>query len=271
MKKAILFLICLFAVIVLVLTACSNLNLSEPNPDYIPVFFSDPNLEAVVRDKIGKPTEHVYLSDCKAIKYLAASLSNRTVTIMDLTGIEYCTNLAYIVFQGRRTYDINVNKGISDISALSGLINLKQLFLGTNNISDISTLNGLTNLTYLNLRFNSINDISALNGLTNLTYLDLDFNSISDISALSGLTNLTYLDLGDNNISDISVLNGLTNLTYLYLGYNNISDITALVDNSDAGGLGSGDYVNLANNPLSTRAIDVDIPYLQAKGVTVYY
>ncbi len=66
-------------------------------------------------------------------------------------------------------------------------------------------------------------------------------------------------------------MSGLTNLTYLDLWQNSISDITALVDNCDAGGLGSGDEVYLQTNPLSTQATDVDIPYLESNGVTVSY
>jgi len=40
------------------------------------------------------------------------------------------------------------------------------------------------------------------------------------------------------------------------------------VDNTD---LGEGDTVHLANNPLSEESVEIYIPELEAKGVTVYY
>ena len=104
---------------------------------------------------------------------------------------------------------------------------------------------------------NGISDISALAGLTNLASLDLWSNFISDISALAELTKLTYLGLERNSISDISALAGLTKLTELDLGWNSISDISPLVANT---GLGSGDTVNVRDNPLSYASIKTHIP-----------
>ncbi|MFC1983159.1 leucine-rich repeat domain-containing protein [Chloroflexota bacterium] len=104
--------------------------------------------------------------------------------------------------------------------------------------------------------------------MTNLSSLDLNENQTSDISLLVGLTNLTELSLGDNQISDISSLAGLSNLRELLLGSNQISDISPLVANA---GLASGDLVDLQGNPLSATSINLYIPQLQARGVTVYY
>jgi internalin A len=98
--------------------------------------------------------------------------------------------------------------------------------------------------------------------------LALDNNQICDISPLANLTNLTLLVLSDNQISDISVLAGLTALTELRIGYNQISDISPLVQNA---GFATGDYVSLSGNPLSSDSINICIPQLQARGVTVYY
>ncbi|MCC7552862.1 leucine-rich repeat domain-containing protein, partial [Candidatus Micrarchaeota archaeon] len=75
------------------------------------------------------------------------------------------------------------------------------LILGNNQISDISALSTLTNLQQLYLNNNQISDISALSTLTNLNYLDLNNNQISNISTLSTLSNLNWLYLRDNQIS----------------------------------------------------------------------
>jgi len=71
-----------------------------------------------------------------------------------------------------------------------------------------------------------------------------------------------------NQISNISPLANLTNLTYLYLGDNQINDISALIDNP---GLGGGDEVELGDNLLSEDSINIYMPQLEARGVTVYY
>jgi len=98
--------------------------------------------------------------------------------------------------------------------------------------------------------------------------LDLQNNGISDISLLSGLTNLESLYLNLNSISDIIPLAGLTNLENLRLRSNDISNIGPLVANT---GLGSGDEVDLRNNPLNADSINQYIPFLQSKGVTVLF
>ena len=128
----------------------------------------------------------------------------------------------------------------------------------------------MTNLTSLSLESNQIShsDLVLLTNLTDLTRLDLARNNISDISPLSGLTNLTDLRLFTNSITDISPLAGLTNLRQLQLGGNTILDIAPLVANT---GLGSGDRLDVRNNPLSATSINTHIPALQGRGVTVQF
>ena len=165
------------------------------------------------------------------------------------------------------TLDLSDNS-ISDISPLSSLTSLERLYLSDNSISDISSLSSLTSLERLTLSLNSISDISSLPSLTNLTWLNLADNSISDISSLSSLTNLRYLWLVRNSISDVSVLSGLTNLRSLYIYNCSISDLAPLVANT---GLGSGDRVDVRNNPLSATSINAHIPALQSRGVEVRF
>jgi hypothetical protein len=119
---------------------------------------------------------------------------------------------------------------VSDITPLTGMTNLTELFLGRNNISDLTPLAGLTNLTKLNLHHNNISDLTPLAGLTNLTTLFLGRNNISDLTPLAGLTNLEELLLLNNNISDLTPLAGLTNLEELNLSNTNITDLTPLAE-----------------------------------------
>ena len=181
----------------------------------------DPNLRAAIATALGKqPSDSIRGMDLADL----TKLWLWNTAVRDFTGLEFATNLRWLLFYGN---------SISDISALAKLTNLTDLSLSVNSISDISALAGLTNLAELSLAGNSISDISALAGLTNLTELSLSVNTISDISALAGLTNLAELWLYNNTISDISALAGLTNLAELWLYNNTISDISALAGLTD--------------------------------------
>jgi len=179
--------------------------------------------------------------------------------ISDVSSLENLTSLTVLCLDGNY---------ISDISPLSGLTDLTKLDVEGNEISDVSSLEDLTSLTWLHLGENQVSDISPLSNLTNLTVLWLRENQIGDINPLSNLTGLTELLLDVNQITDISPLENLTSLGLLQLGNNQISDIEPLVANS---GLSDGDTVDLTDNPLSAESIDVYIPQLEARGVTVVY
>ena len=206
------------------------------------VNFADPNLEAAIRDAIGKPTGDILQSDLDTLLTLDAS----TRGITNLTGIEHCTSLIILSLHTNQIGNISPlagltsltelvlrNNQISNVSPLASLANLTHLRLDNNQISDISPLAGLTNLTDLRVYGNQISNISPLAGLNNLAELFLADNQIGDISSLSSLTSLTDLDLGDNLISDTSPLAGLTNLTSLSLYNNQISNILATENLTD--------------------------------------
>ena len=267
--------------------------------DYV-VDIPDFNLRNAIAAELGKAAgDTITTSDMATLTQFTAISSK----ISDLTGLEHAINLESLDLVANSISDISTVAGltnlrsldltansISDISAVAGLTNLRSLDLDQNLVSDFSVVAGLTNLIALNLSWSSISDISVLAGLINLTSLDLSWNSISDISALAGLINLTWLGLNRNNISDISAVGGLTKLRTLNLSENSISDISAvggltklirldldrnsisdlsaLVANA---GLGSGDTVDVKDNPLSALSIDTHIPALQSREVIVSF
>ena len=113
--------------------------------------FPDKNLEAAVRDALGKQAgEEITVAELANL----TTLSARNSDITDLSGIEYCTNLT-------------------------------ELDLSNNKISDISALSSLTNLSWLNLNDNLINNIWPLvknSGLSAGDTVDLRDNPLSSIS-----------------------------------------------------------------------------------------
>jgi hypothetical protein len=82
----------------------------------------------------------------------------------------------------------------------------------------------------------------------------------------SDLTGLTNLSANSEGITDLSGLEYCTSLTYLSLWRNKISNISPLVENS---GLSKGATVDLMENPLDTKSVDVYIPQLQQRGVNL--
>jgi Leucine-rich repeat (LRR) protein len=205
---------------------------SKPSTGKI-VSFPDANLQAAIRQAINKPAGAIYQSDLMTLTEFRPLNQN----ISNLAGLEYCTNLTY-------------------------------LFLSGNQISNISPLASLTNLTQLLLSSNKISDVSPLASRTNLTQLLLGGNQISDISPLASLTNLTRLELSINPLKNISPVAFLTNLHQIDLDYTQITDISPLLANS---GFSTGDYIYLNNNSLSATSINVYIPQLRSRGVTVIY
>ena len=206
-----------------------------------PVFFTDPNLEAAIREALDVFERPIYPSDLEGLTYLDASVRG----ISDLTGLEHCTDLTDLSLSYNQIDDVSPLVGlinltrlwlegnqIIDVSPLANLTTLTELFLGRNQISDISALADLTNLTFLHLGKgrNQISDISPIANLTKLTHLNLGGNQISDISPLSSLTELTFLRIFENQISDLSALENLTKLNHLHLGVNRISDVSPLAN-----------------------------------------
>ena len=250
------------------------------------VVIPDGNLRAVIEGLFGKASgAPITRAEMTRLTHLTA----RNANIRDLTGLEFATRLTSLNFGDEIVEGRYANSNsISDLTPLSGLTNLTYLSLSGNRISDLTPLSGLTNLTYLSLSRNRLTDITPLSGLTRLKTLALYRNSISDVTPLSGMTRLERLYLFFNNISDITPLSGLTSLERLYLYSNSISDLTPLSSltsltalnlyrNSISDlsplvantGLGTGDLVDVENNPLSAISYKTHIPALQDRGVIV--
>jgi len=230
LKKSLFLLVAL--IMMFSLSACGSPGGTTPTAEE-EVTFPDPNLEAAVREAIGKPEGTIQISELEGLNMLFAH--DRGIT--DLTGLEHCTSLT-------------------------------MLYLGNNQINDTSPLASLPKLGTLDLSNNQVSDLSSLASLPNIRILELGWNQISDISPLASLTSLISLGLnsrpGTNEISDISPLVSLTNLTQLQLWNNQISDIEPLLSLPHLQSV----FI-LEGNPLSRESRDVYIPQLESRGVEV--
>ena len=206
----------------------------------------DPNLRAVIRQRLGKRFGAPITPSDMA---LLISPDARNSNISDLTGLEHAINLTLLYLSGN---------SISDISSLSGLTNLTRLSLWNNLISDISSLSGLTNLTRLSLWNNLISDISALvtnTGLGNGDTVNVQVNPLSSVSIDTHIPALqsrgvtvdfddivagVMVDLPDPNLraaiegaldealGDPITTSDMVTLTEFYATNSNIVDLTGL-------------------------------------------
>jgi hypothetical protein len=119
------------------------------------------------------------------------------------------------------------NKGLVDVSALSGLENVDTLILDDNAIVDLSSLATMPSLQRLSAAHNRIEDLSPLSHAQNLSVAILGRNRITSVSSLSGDAALEILQLGGNPITSASPLAELRNLIFLGLAETNVADLNA--------------------------------------------
>ncbi len=179
--------------------------------------------------------------------------------IADLSGLEYFSELNELHFGFWHAF--------SDLSAISGLTQLKKLTLSSGQLSDISVLSGFEHLTYLSIRRSKVTDLTPISSLSELEQLVISDTEITDLSPVSGLSKLQYfyaensqlqtlaplanakglltLNAANNQIEDIGVLADMTALNWVELKSNQISDISALADKSAI------THLALSNNLIS--------------------
>lgn len=170
------------------------------------------------------------------VKYISYEQSSHPENFTDwkmpwyvesLEGLQYATSARQIDI-GYTAY--KPGKRIMDLSPISGLTQLDQLFLKGDGIDDISDLKNLTNLTSLWLNENQIQDISVVRGMKKLSQLSLCGNKLTDVQAAMDLPRLRSLDLSRNAIETLPEdMSGLKSLISLDLSDNpGITDVSSV-------------------------------------------
>ena len=195
-----------------------DIDLSRLDELNLVVEIPDSNLEQAIRETLALPHE-ISLTQLQMVQLTGLETGEKG--IIDLTGIEYATNLHYLNLGGNQ---------IRDIRPLAGLIHLSRLSLYNNPVENIVPLGSLTNLTYLNLAHNGVETLEPLAGLIRLRTLDLFDNRITDIAPIVNMTALTTLILTHNQVSDLSPLASVTNLKNLDIRNNQASDLSPLTN-----------------------------------------
>ena len=171
--------------VILLLTALVQLT---AQPVQAEVSIPDDNLAVAIREALGLPTDAVITADAMLdLTKLVAPGKGITA----LTGLEYATNLTRLDLGSTWVNNGGHATPISDVSPLSALTQLTELYLSGTAVSDVSPLSALTQLDVLYLDDTAVSDVSPLAALTQLTGLNLRGTAVSDISPLSALTQLT--------------------------------------------------------------------------------
>ena len=204
-----------------------------------------------------------FLSNLVNLKTLDISSNN----ISNLQGINLLNSLITLNVSSNRSLatldeisthdsleDLNISStGITDISSIIQLVNLKRLNIGnltginvnpivqTHRV-DSETVPYLANLEMLDMRYTNRISFSSLSKLTKIKELYIQGNSITSLSGIYEMSNLQYLNLEDNNISDLSyfikwktvdntkVVDKYMPATEISLKNNEISDVSIFAD-----------------------------------------
>jgi hypothetical protein len=257
-------------------------NFSEPAQatatphEPIVVTFPDANLEQAMRHATGVSAGDI--TDLDLLLLTQLNLDNQQIA--DLTGLEWCVNVVELHL-GRN--DIT---DASNLGVLAGMSALADLYLDGADLTTLAPLADLTGLSVLTFDSPQVTDLTPLASLTELEHLrfaDLAITSLAPLSGLSGLevlqfnrcegvdsfadlggmTQLVVLQATDVASDDLSPLSALVNLDIL-----NVSGCLA-TDIGDLVGLTQLRDLSLHGMPLLREAVDVQIPALEAAGVTV--
>lgn len=111
---------------------------------------------------------------------------------------------------------------ITNIDWVAPLKKLRKLAVNHNRITDVKAIEGLTELRELNLGENLVNDdaMPIIGTLTKLTTLNLYNNPLSDFDQLEYLDNVTYLNFHNTNVKSIDFLKKMEGLKRIFIGLN---------------------------------------------------
>ncbi len=245
----------------------------------------DATLKAAIIETLELPSSQITEADMKQLTGLETPVNDPAQQITSIEGLQYATNLKTLDLDYNKitdfspianltkleTLDISYNNGavqgtdgVTDISCLAGLTNLKSFSsIGNAGVQDYSVVSNFAGLTYLNLSICELSDVSFVSELTSLESLYLVFNDIYDVVPLQGLTSLKVLALGSNKLQDISVVADMTELVQFTVQDNYIEDFSPVL------GLSKLNYLDVSRNFLSDEQM-IQIMETLSDAETVY-
>lgn len=229
-----------------------------PQLEYLYIKYPAQELDLSFLAQMDTVTELFLVNDnLKDVSFLAEMPQLRCLSLYqtpvdDLAVLENMPELVELSLYG--------NREAEHIETVGKLLKMQDLGLQDCGISDISFLSSLTELRGVNLNYNSVADLSPLAGLSKLERLGLAENEVSDLSPIAGLENLYDLALDGNGISDISALSRLSRLNQAGLSDNQIRDFSSLADKPELL------YASVHGNPCTDLEPVAQVPLLYFGG-----
>lgn len=212
---------------------------AKVNPD-TKVVFNDPKVEEIVKFSLGILGDDSVVTAGDMLRL--GSFSSNGYGIVDLTGLEYATNMKVFSLYGENVKSLapienlasleTVSLATSEIGQpllkLSPEAKLKKFQCDHVNITNLDFMKTMDTLKEVSVYGCGVNDINGLAKADSVTTVSLDNNSIKDISVLKGKNQLKVLSLNHNLIDDITPLENLASLEELSLSYNPVTNINSL-------------------------------------------
>ncbi len=211
------------------------------------VTVSDSNVEAAIREDIGKSSGDLTMSDLAKVKLLdlqGLDLSKVVLPdgLVNLEEINLNRNvLSPSLFNPVRFPEDMANLKIlrldgnnmpSNLKPIEHLTSLEVLIISDNDFTEVEIPEGLrANLKELDLRFNDIQSIVFPEGFDNLEILNLERNMLKGsifsgpVSFPNDLETLKILNLKENELGTLNVPAGLLSLEELLLDENELGSI----------------------------------------------
>jgi formylglycine-generating enzyme required for sulfatase activity len=224
------------------------------------VSIPDLNLNAAIRETLGKPAGPLTQPDMLGLTNLSAIFRN----ITNVQGLEAAQNLVSLDLQDNRITNVSILTNLTRLVFLdlsenrfpqltlpSGMTNLTRLRLENGRLTNLSLTTGLTRLTSLRVGFNQLSHLALPADMTNLTELSVFQNQLTNLTLPPSLANLGTLNLDGNQLSRLQLPAGLTQLIFIALGGNRLTSFTVPTDMTNLTALRINDN-QLTNLTLST-------------------
>ncbi len=165
------------------------------------------------------------LNSVKTLKYLDI----RTNRLSDLSALEGCISLEYLNISGSFRIDSDGNEaGISDISALSALSELKTLYMSNGLVGSLEPVSKLKKLEYIDATYNALRAFPDMKEMESLKTLIVRANNIYALTGAERAPGLVTLDVRDNFIREIGEILRMRSLETIYLDGNPILDYSPM-------------------------------------------
>lgn len=178
-----------------------------------------------------------------ADKEYLANLFLQETPVKSLSTLETLPNL--------KVLGLHNTPEVENLDSISKLTKLEELSLTKMGLTDITMLKDLANLKLAYLNGNKIKDITALKDKILLEELDISDNQVEDISPLTNSKNLQMFIATQNKIKSVEALKGKSKMLTLYIDNNDISDWSPL-----QGAFPDIESLMAEGNPAEVRQIE---------------